>query len=155
MGMKYFLMHGKSSKWYLETLKSVQNKVQTATWNHQIHEKVTKRWNLMKTFIFTILLIGWDIRNHKMFCSKLIKNHACTPNMLFDASHHRIYQKVIQNGLQRGTQNPLKILQNPDWDLPGSLCVHLWPTRLQNGAKMLPKDLQMDPKWSPGNPKRN
>ena len=75
--------------------------------------------------------------------------------MFFDASNHRKYQKVNQTGVQRGTQNPSKILENPLWDLPGSLCVHRWPIWLQNCAKMVPKDLQMDPKWSPGDPKRN
>ena len=65
----------------------------------------------MKTLLFTILLIGWDIRNQQMFHSKLIKKHACNPNMCFVASNDRTYQKVIQNGLQRGTQNPSKIIK--------------------------------------------
>ena len=44
--------------------------------------------------------------------------------------------------------------KNPPWDLPGSLWVHLWPTWLQNGAKMMSKDLPMEPKWSSEDPKR-
>ena len=60
---------------------------------------------------------------------------------------------MIQNGLQRETQNPSKIIENLPWDLPGSLSVHLWPTWLQNGPKMVPKDLQMEPKWSSEDPK--
>ena len=79
----------------------------------------------MKTLLFTILLIGWDIINQQNFHSKILKIHACTPNMFFDASNHRKYQKVLQNGLQRKTQNPAKIVENPPWDLPGSLSVHL------------------------------
>ena len=115
--------------------------------------KTSKKWNLMKTSIFTILLRGWDIRNHKIFHLKIIKNHACSPNLFFDASNDRKYQKVIKLVSKWGTQNTWKIIKNPPWDLPGSLCVHLWPTWLQNGAKMVPKDLQMDPKWSSGDPK--
>ena len=65
--------------------------------------KKSKKWHLMKTQLFTILLIGWDIRNQQNFHSKIVKKHACTPHMFVDASNHRIYQKVIQNGLQRGT----------------------------------------------------
>ena len=79
----------------------------------------------MKTPLFTILLIGWDIINQQNFNSKTIKNHAFTSNMFSDASNHRKYQKVIQTGVQRGTQNPSTIIKNPPWDLPGSLSVHL------------------------------
>ena len=78
----------------------------------------------MKTQLFTVLLIGWDIINQQNFYSKVIKIHGCTPNMFFDASNLRIYQKVIQTGVQRGTPNPSTIVENPAWDLPGSLCVH-------------------------------
>ena len=115
--------------------------------------KKSRKWNLLKTLLFTILLTGWDIRNHKIFHLKIIKNHACSPNLFFDASNDRKYQKVIKLASKWGTQNPWKIIKNPPWDLPGSLCVHLWPTWLQNGAKMVPKDLQMDPKWSSADPK--
>ena len=97
----------------------------------------------MKTLLFTILLIGWDIRNQEIFHSKIIKNHACKPNMLYDASNDRKYQKVIQNAVQRGDPKSIKIITSPPWDLPGSLRVHLWRTELQNGTKMVPKDLQM------------
>ena len=112
------------------------------------------KWNLMKTLLFTILLIGWDIRNQQIFHSKTVENHVCNPNMFLGASNDRKYQKVIRNGLQRMTPNLSKIIKNPPWDLPGFLCVHLWPTWLQNGAKMMSKDLQMEPKWSPEDPKR-
>ena len=114
---------------------------------------MSEKWNLMKTLLFTILLKGWDIINQQIFHSKVIKNHACNPNMICDASNDQKYQKVIQHGFQRGTQQSSKLIKNPLWDLPGSLWVHIWPTWLQNGAKMVPKDLQMDPKWSSGDPK--
>ena len=65
--------------------------------------------------------MGWDIRNQLIFHSKVIKNHACNPNMFVDASNDIKYEKVIQNGLQRGTQNRRKIIKNPSWDLPDSL----------------------------------
>ena len=63
---------------------------------------------------------GWDIRNHEMFHSKAIKNHACNPNMLFDSSNDRKYQKVIGNGLQRGP----KIHQKPEQQGNGKRGVH-------------------------------
>ena len=62
----------------------------------------------MKTYVFTILLIGWDIRNQQIFHSKVSKNNVYNPIMLFDASNHRKCQKVIQTGVQRGPQNPSK-----------------------------------------------
>ena len=70
--------------------------------------------------VFTMFLKGWDITNQLIFQSKIIKNHACNPNMLFDTPNHRKYQKVTQKGLQWGTQNPSKIIKNPFWHLPGS-----------------------------------
>ena len=100
----------------------------------------------MKTLLFTILLLGWDLRNQQIFHSKIIKNNACKPNVFYDASNDRKYEKVIQNAVQRGTQNPSEIIENLPWDLPRSLRVHLRPTSLQNGVKMVPKELQMIPK---------
>ena len=82
-----------------------------------------------------MFLRGWDITNQLIFQSKIIKNHACNPNMLFDTQNHRKYQKVTQNCLQLGTQNPSKIIKNPFWHLPGSSWMHLCPT--------------WSPKWSP------
>ena len=78
----------------------------------------------MKTLLFTILLMGWDIRNQQIFHSKIVENHVCNPNMSFGASYHRNYQKMTQNGIQRATQNVSKISKNPSWDLPESVCVH-------------------------------
>ena len=101
----------------------------------------------MKTTLFTILLLGWGIRNQQMFHSKVIKNHACKPNIFMMLQMTEHMKKVIQNAVQRGTQNPSKIIENLPWDLPRSLRVHLQPTSLQNGIKMVPKQLQMIPKW--------
>ena len=50
----------------------------------------------MNTFVFEVLLRGWDIRNHQMFQSKIITHRVCNPSMLFDTSHHIQYQKVTQ-----------------------------------------------------------
>ena len=50
----------------------------------------------MKTILFTILLIGWDIRNQQIFLSKIVENHVCNPNMFLGASNDRTYQKVPQ-----------------------------------------------------------
>ena len=144
----------KSQKWCTKTPKSVQNEVQTSTWNHQIHEKV-KKVKSNEILRFIIRFIGWDIRNQQSFHSKSMENHACNPNMFFGASNCRKYQKVTQIGVWGGTQNASKIHENPSWYLPGSIWVHLWLTWLQNGAQMVPKDLQKDPKWSSGDPKRS
>ena len=75
----------------------------------------------MKTLIFIRLLISWDIRNQQVFHSKIIKKHACNPNMCFATSNDRTYQKVIQNGIQMGDPKSIKNHKNPPWDLPGSL----------------------------------
>ena len=69
-------------------------------------------------------MIGWNTEKQQVSHSKVNTNHACNPNMLFDASNNSKYQKVIQNGLQRETQKSSKIIKNPSWDLPGSICVH-------------------------------
>ena len=74
--------------------------------------KTTKTWNPMKTTVFAMFLKGWDITNQLIFQSKIIKNYACNPNMLFDTPNHRKYQKVTQNGLL-GTQQRHKNQQNP------------------------------------------
>ena len=47
-------------------------------------------------------LIGRDIRNQQLFHSTIDKSHAHNPNILFDDQNHAKYQKVIQNGVQRG-----------------------------------------------------
>ena len=59
----------------------------------------------MKTLLFALLLMGWDIRNQQIFHSEIVENHVCNPNMFCGASNDRKYQKVTQNGVQRGTQN--------------------------------------------------
>jgi hypothetical protein len=58
-----------------------------------------------------MLFIGWDIRNHQMFNSKINKKHACNPNLFCDPSNDRKYHKVLQNGIQRGTQNLSKTIK--------------------------------------------
>ena len=97
--------------------------------------KKLKKWNLIKTIVFTILLRGEDIRNHKMFNSKIIKKNVCGPDVILGTSDQIKYKKVIQNCLQWGTQNPSKIIENPFWHPPGSPWVHLCPT--------------WSPKWTP------
>ena len=102
----------------------------------------------MKTTVFTMFLKGWDITNQLIFQSKIIKNHACNPNMLFDTPNHRKYQKVTQNGLQWGTkihQKSLKIhsgtLQGP----PECICAQL---DHQNGLQGPPNGPKMV-SWGP------
>ena len=78
--------------------------------------KTLKMRDLMKTIVFDILLRGRDIRKPLIFDSKIIKEHACNANQLFHTPNYRIYQKVIQNGLQWGTRSPSKIVANLPWD---------------------------------------
>ena len=85
----------------------------------------------MKTSIFTILLKGEDIRSDKIFNSKIIKKNVCCPDVILGTSNQIKYQKVIQNGLQRGTQNPSKISENQFWS---HLSAPLHPNDHQNGA---------------------
>ena len=78
----------------------------------------------MKTLLFNILVIGWDIRNQQIVHSQIIKKHACNPNMCFAASNDRTYQKVIQNGLKWGTQHLSKIIKIHPGTLQGpSECI--------------------------------
>ena len=101
----------------------------------------------MKTLLYTILLVGWDIRNQLIFHSKVIKNHACNPNMFVDASNDRTYQKVIQNGLQRETPKSIKNHKKMTLGLsrvPLSASVtHLIAKRCQNCAQGLPNGAKM------------
>ena len=97
---------------------------QNFNWKTIKFMKKSKKWNLMKTLLFTILLIGWDIRNQQIFHSKSIKNHACNPNMFFDASNHINYEKVIPKCSQQVTQKSSKITKNQCWDIRGSYWVH-------------------------------
>ena len=60
----------------------------------------------MKTFVFTALLRGEDIRNHKIFNSKIMKKNVCGSDVILGISNQIKYQKVIQNGLQWETLNP-------------------------------------------------
>ena len=61
------------------------------------------------------------------------------------------WSKMVSEG---GTQNPSKIIQNPSWDLPGFLWVHLCPTWSPKWCQNNPKDLQSEPKWWSKDPKK-
>ena len=73
----------------------------------------------MKTLLFTVFLMGWDIRNQQISYPKISKNHVCNPNMVFGASNDRKYQKVIQNGVQRCPKLP-KMSQKSSKIHPGT-----------------------------------
>ena len=62
------------------------------------------------------------------------------------------WSKMVSKGGPQNHQKS-KIIKNPSWDLPGSIWVHPWPTWLQKGTQMVPKDLQNDQKLSSGDPK--
>ena len=66
----------------------------------------------MKTIVFSMFLRGWGIRNHQIFHLEIIRNHACNPNLFFDASNARKHQKVTKNVSKWGAQNPWKIIKN-------------------------------------------
>ena len=53
--------------------------------------KNLKKGDLMKTSIFTILLRGEDIRNHKIFSSKIIKKNVCGPDVMLGISNQIKY----------------------------------------------------------------
>ena len=86
--------------------------------------KNLKKWNLTKTIVFCMFLGGWDIRNQRFFQLKIIKNRACNPNMLFDASNHINYGKVTPKWSQQVTQKSSKIDENQCWDIQGPSWVH-------------------------------
>ena len=109
----------------------------------------SKKWNLMKTLIFTILLKGWDIRIHQNFHSKINKIRNCNPNVILDCSNQRKSEKVLQKGLQWETQNPSKITENPFWSrLSAPLhpmitkILKKWCPQTQNAWKLVPQDLK-------------
>ena len=99
---------------YLKSLKSARNK------------KVKSNENTTIYYTFEGLGLHESL-NQQVFHSKVIPNHACDSNMICDASREPRYQKGIQNGLQGETRKSSKNYENPSWDLPGSICVHVWP----------------------------
>ena len=106
----------------------------------------------MKTLLFTVLLLGWDFRNQQMFHSKIIKNHACKPNIFMMLQMTENIQKVIKNPVQRGTQNPSKIMKKstlgPSKVPPCASATHFIAKWYQNGAQ----GTSNDPKiviWGP------
>ena len=111
--------------------------------------KKSETWNLMKTILFTMFVRGRDIRNQPNFQSTIMKNRACNPTMLFDASNHKNYEKVTPKWFQQVTKKTQKIRKNRCWDIPGPYWVHpctQWsPKWCQTGA---PRH-QNASKWHP------
>jgi len=60
----------------------------------------------MKISVFTVLLRGEDIRNRKIFNSKIIKKNVCSPDVILGTANQIRCQKMIRNGLQWETPNP-------------------------------------------------
>ena len=109
--------------------------------------KMLKKWNLMKTNVFAILLRGWDIRIHVH--SKIINKSDCNPNVILNCSNQTKHEKVMQKSLQLETQNPSTIIENQFWSrLSGPL--HPMITKImkklclktQNAWKMVSQDLE-------------
>ena len=109
--------------------------------------KKSEMGNLMKTLLFTILLIGWDIRNLWIFHPNVSKNHTCNPNLFFYASNNRKYEKVVQHGLQTGDPKSIKNQQNSVLGpsrVPLSASVTHWIAKWsQNGAQGSPNGAKM------------
>ena len=99
-----------------------------------------------------MFLEGWDINIEQISDSERLENHACNPNVICVASNDQRDQSLIKNDVRRGTLESPKMLKNPPWDLLGPLRFYVWPTLLQNGAKMVPKKLKMEPKWKSEDP---
>ena len=120
----------------------------------------------MKTHIFTLLSKGEDIRNHKIFNSKIIKKNVCGPDVILGTSNQIKYQKVIQNGLQwfppyPSHQKSLLPGERPanrpaPWSSPlGDRNLMRIPLPSHDpkipdiGSQMLPKTSKMTPKSDP------
>ena len=126
--------------------------------------KKAKIRNLTKTTVFTMFLRVAGIRNQQFLQSKIIKNRACNPNMLFDTSTHIKYQKVRQKWSQSGILNSSKIdtnlhwdAQEPSWVNPGTKWSPNWCQRglpgFQNVQKWSPKTSKINkfeckPAWN-------
>ena len=141
----------KSLKLYLKTSQSVQNEAPRGTWSHQNNENVEKvkfheNINIYYTFDWLGHQKSADVLSTNLQKSCLQSKH------LFWCFKWREISKSDPTWSPKGDPESTK---NPFWDLPGSLCVHLWPTWLQNGAKIVPKDLQMVPKLSSWDPEWN
>ena len=112
----------------------------------------------MQTTVFTMCLRSWDIRLQTTFQSKVTKNRACDPNIVFDASNHTHYEKVIPKGCQQATRNPSKIERDQHWDTQGNSWLHpctQWSLkwcqsgaqRPQNASKMASKTTKYQWLW--------
>ena len=80
--------------------------------------KMLKKWNLMKTTVFTLLLRGWDIRIHENFHSKIIKKRYCNPNVIWTVQIRENMKKWcrrVSNGRPEFHQKSLKINSGPVW----------------------------------------
>ena len=97
-----------------------------------------------------MLLRGWDIRNHRFFQSNIIKNRACNPSMFFDASTHITYEKnIFQSDPHRSPKNHQKSMKISVGTFKDPPECTLAPNCHQNGAKVMPQDPKMPPKWCP------
>ena len=69
--------------------------------------------------------------------------------MLFDASNHMNYRKVTPKWPQQVSQNAQKSMKIDVGTFKGTPECTLAPNDHQNGAKVVPQDLKMPPKWCP------
>ena len=140
----------KSLKWCPKTSKSVQNEVQTGTWNHQIHEKVKHMKSNENQSIYNVFerlgrheSANFPIENHHKSC--LQSKHAFW---------HPKSQKISKSDPKWSPMGDPKSIKNHWKSILAPSRVPLSASVPNLITKMVSKDLQMDPKWSPGDPKK-
>ena len=109
----------------------------------------------MKTTLFSVLLIGWDITNQQMFHSKIVENHVCNPNMflvLQMTENIKKRPKIVSRGVPKMFQKSLKI--HPRTFQSPSVCIRD-PLDCKMVPKWCPRTSKMTQKWSSGDPKRS
>ena len=100
----------------------------------------------MKANVCTVCFKGWDIQKLNIVHPKVAKTHACNPNLCFDNPNQIENQKVIKKTVEEDTASPSSMIENPLWDLSGfPECIY-GPLDDQNDPKVVPKNLQMNPK---------
>ena len=128
----------KSQKWCLKTPKSVQNEVQTATWNHQIQEKVKKAKSNENISIYHI---KWEVGTSEISIISTQKSTIIMPAIqtcfltLQITENIKKWSKMVSKGTPKIHQKSLKI----------------YPGTFQGPSQCIcdPLDCKMVPKWCP------
>ena len=84
-----------------------------------------------------------------------MKNRACNPNMLFDASNQSNCEKVTPKWRQWDTPKSLKINKNQGWDIQGPYWEHPCTQWSPKWCQTVASRSQNAPKWCPRSIKIN